>query len=107
MSRIALIEDHSRLADMIRQSLSAAGIETDIFTNLSEAAYGLSHGEYSVMILDRGLPDGDGLLFLRTLRAGGTMTPDRVVRIQSLSTGYIPGEREHKKRSPAGLRIAL
>src|SRR5471032_408277 len=95
MSRIALIEDHARLADMIRQSLSGAGIETDIFTNLSEAAYGLSHGDYSVMIFDRGLPDGDGLLFLRTLRAAGTMTPCLMLtardalhdRIEGLETG--------------------
>ncbi|MFT4437355.1 response regulator transcription factor [Caballeronia sp. 15715] len=95
MSRIALIEDHARLADMIRQSLLAAGIETDIFSNLSEAAYGLSHGDYSVMIFDRGLPDGDGLHFLRTLRAAGTMTPCLMLtardalhdRIEGLETG--------------------
>ncbi|MFK4441621.1 DNA-binding response OmpR family regulator [Caballeronia udeis] len=95
MSRIALIEDHARLAGMIRQSLSGAGIETDLFSNLAEAAYGLSHGGYSVIVLDRGLPDGDGLLFLRTLRAGGTMTPCLMLtardalhdRIEGLETG--------------------
>jgi DNA-binding response OmpR family regulator len=95
MSRIALIEDHARLADMIRKSLLGAGIETDIFSNLSEAAYGLRHGDYSVMIFDRGLPDGDGLLFLRSLRAAGTMTPCLMLtardalhdRIEGLETG--------------------
>jgi DNA-binding response OmpR family regulator len=75
MSRVALIEDHARLADMIRQALSKAGVETDIFCTLSEASYGLSEAEYAVMILDRGLPDGDGLSFLRNLRDGGKMTP--------------------------------
>src|SRR5471030_1439682 len=100
MSRIALIEDHARLAGMIRQSLSGAGIETDIFSNLSEAAYGLSRADYSVMILDRGLPDGDGLLFLRTLRAAGTMTPclmltardalhDRIEGLESGADDYV------------------
>ena len=31
MNRIALIEDHSRLADLVRQALGNAGIETDVF----------------------------------------------------------------------------
>ncbi|KQR81724.1 two-component system response regulator [Burkholderia sp. Leaf177] len=95
MSRVALIEDHARLAEMIRQALSAAGVETDIFCTLSEASYGLSHGEYVVMIVDRGLPDGDGLAFLRSLRASGNMTACLMLtardalhdRIDGLETG--------------------
>ncbi|MFM0030304.1 response regulator transcription factor [Paraburkholderia madseniana] len=75
MSRVALIEDHERLAGMIRQALSAAGIETDVFGTISEAQYGVSRANYAVLIIDRGLPDGDGLTFLRTLRAAGQMTP--------------------------------
>jgi DNA-binding response OmpR family regulator len=38
MSRVALIEDHQRLAAMVRQALSAAGIETDLFSTVSEAS---------------------------------------------------------------------
>ncbi|MGQ7935744.1 response regulator transcription factor [Paraburkholderia sp. D1E] len=75
MSRVALIEDHERLAGMIRQALSAAGIETDVFGTISAAHYGVSRANYAVLIIDRGLPDGDGLAFLRTLRAVGQMTP--------------------------------
>jgi DNA-binding response OmpR family regulator len=95
MSRVALIEDHARLAEMIRQALSGAGVETDIFCTLSEASYGLSHAGYAVMIVDRGLPDGDGLAFLRSARAGGNMTPCLMLtardalhdRIDGLETG--------------------
>ncbi|MFL9984339.1 response regulator transcription factor [Paraburkholderia sediminicola] len=75
MSRVALIEDHERLAGMIRQALSAAGIETDVFGTISEAHYGVSRADYAVLIIDRGLPDGDGLTLLRILRAAGRMTP--------------------------------
>jgi DNA-binding response OmpR family regulator len=75
MPRVALIEDHQRLAEMIGQALSGAGIEADIFSTLSEAAYGVGQADYAVLILDRGLPDGDGLTFLHTLRAAGKMTP--------------------------------
>jgi len=95
MSRVALIEDHARLAAMIRQALSMAGIEADTFGNLSEAAYGLKQADYAVLIIDRGLPDGDGLDFLRTLRAAGQMTPSLMLtardalhdRIDGLETG--------------------
>jgi len=95
MSRVALVEDHARLAGMIRQALSGAGIETDIFSNLSEAHYGISQANYAVLILDRGLPDGDGLAFLRKLREAGRMMPCLMLtardalhdRIDGLETG--------------------
>ncbi|MFB9124421.1 response regulator transcription factor [Paraburkholderia dipogonis] len=75
MSRIAFIEDHIRLAGLVRRALSEAGIEADHFCNVSEARYGLSRGDYAVLVIDRGLPDGDGLALLRELRADGNTTP--------------------------------
>jgi DNA-binding response OmpR family regulator len=100
MSRVALIEDHERLAGMVRQALSAAGIEADLFSNVSEASYGMSRAGYAVLVIDRGLPDGDGLTFLRTLRAAGQMTPclmltardalhDRVDGLESGADDYV------------------
>jgi DNA-binding response OmpR family regulator len=100
MSRVAIVEDHERLAEMVRQALVAAGIEADLFHNISEARYGLSHADYEVLIVDRGLPDGDGLTFLRTLRAAGQMTPclmltardalhDRVDGLESGADDYV------------------
>ncbi|PCE25431.1 two-component system response regulator [Paraburkholderia acidicola] len=75
MSRVALIEDHERLAAMVRDALSGAGIEADLFRSLSEAEYGVNLAHYAVLIVDRGLPDGDGLALLRSRRAAGDMTP--------------------------------
>lgn len=100
MSRVALIEDHQRLAAMVSQALSGAGIETDLFSTVSEASYGVSRGDYAVLIVDRGLPDGDGLAFLRALRAAGQMTPclmltardalhDRVDGLESGADDYV------------------
>jgi len=75
MSRVAIVEDRERLASMLRQALASVGIQADLFSGISEAAYGLRQADYAVLIIDRGLPDGDGLTFLRTLRAAGQMTP--------------------------------
>ncbi|OTP74661.1 Response regulators consisting of a CheY-like receiver domain and a winged-helix DNA-binding domain [Caballeronia sordidicola] len=85
---------------MIRQALLGAGVETDTFCTLSEAAYGMSRGDYAVLVVDRGLPDGDGLAFLRNLRAAGQMTPclmltardalhDRIDGLESGADDYV------------------
>ncbi|MEX3842811.1 MULTISPECIES: response regulator transcription factor [unclassified Paraburkholderia] len=100
MSRVAIVEDSERLADMVRQALAGVGIEVDQFRNISEATFGLRKADYSVMILDRGLPDGDGLSFLSALRAAGQMTPcliltardalhDRVDGLESGADDYV------------------
>ncbi|ANF56778.1 response regulator transcription factor [Halotalea alkalilenta] len=75
MYRIALVEDHERVAELIQRALLQVGIETDTFQNTAQASFGLSHADYTVMIVDRGLPDGDGLAWLRDVRAAGNMTP--------------------------------
>lgn len=100
MSRVAIVEDHARLADMVVRALAAVGIEADLFRTLSEAAYGLRQADYAVLIVDRGLPDGDGLSFVRELRAAGRMAPclmltardalhDRVDGLESGADDYV------------------
>ncbi|ALV04874.1 response regulator transcription factor [Roseateles depolymerans] len=75
MNRIALVEDHARLAELVRQSLQAAGIPTDVFPTLEAAWRGLQAIDYGALVVDRGLPDGDGLNLVRRLRAAGTAIP--------------------------------
>lgn len=75
MNRIALIEDHTRLADLVRQSLSNAGIGADVFHTMGTAWAALREIDYGVAVIDRGLPDGDGLELVRRLRAAGRATP--------------------------------
>ncbi|MGB8666046.1 MAG: response regulator transcription factor [Serratia inhibens] len=100
MSRVALVEDNARLAEMICQALSGAGIQVDRFCQLLHAKYGISHARYDVLIIDRGLPDGDGLGLLRDLRATGHMTPcliltardalhDRIDGLESGADDYV------------------
>ncbi|MBN3768260.1 MULTISPECIES: response regulator transcription factor [Burkholderia] len=100
MPRVAIVEDHQRLADLLSQALAAAGIESDLFGNVREAAYGVDQADYALLIIDRGLPDGEGLAFLRTLRAAGRMTPclmltardalrDRIDGLESGADDYV------------------
>lgn len=95
MNRILLLEDHARLAALIRQALDGAGIPVDVFEGI-EAAWSASRQmSYGVMIVDRGLPDGDGLTFVQRCRAAGVHTPCLMLtardalhdRVQGLESG--------------------
>lgn len=75
MGRIALIEDHSRLAGLLRSALAASGIEADVFGRIDSSWPLISASRYDAAVIDRGLPDGDGLDLVRRLRANGQRMP--------------------------------
>src|SRR3954468_5668061 len=66
--RLLLVEDNEELAELLRQRLAAAGYETDLLTAAAEAQSALATTRYAAMVLDLGLPDGDGLSILRQIR---------------------------------------
>jgi DNA-binding response OmpR family regulator len=51
------------------------GVETDVYGTLSQATTGLAQIRYPALVLDRNLPDGDGLQLVRQLRARRIDTP--------------------------------
>lgn len=101
MSRILLVEDHDRLAGLMRQGLVAAGIAVDVADRIDAAWAAIQQMSYQALILDRGLPDGDGLILLQKLRNAGLGVPCLVLtardalhdRVQGLEAGaddYLP-----------------
>jgi DNA-binding response OmpR family regulator len=66
--RVLLVEDNARLAALLAEGLRRAGWQTDIGGSLEEAEAALTIGEYDAVVLDRGLPDGDGIELVRSLR---------------------------------------
>ncbi len=75
MTRLLVIEDHDDLAALLLDGLGKAGLPADRVTTLEEARRALGSNSYSVIILDLGLPDGDGLSIIRALRARDDSTP--------------------------------
>jgi two-component system response regulator TctD len=73
--RILLVEDNDRLSALLTTGLGRAGFELDIVTSVADAEAALVAGRYPAMVLDLGLPDADGLDFLRALRRRGDATP--------------------------------
>ena len=66
--RILLVEDDKELCDAIKLQLERAGYETDCCGQGQEAFYYASEYPYDVIILDRMLPQMDGLGVLGGLR---------------------------------------
>jgi DNA-binding response OmpR family regulator len=66
--RLLVIEDNQQLAEGLTHGLQAAGYETDCLATSSEARAALTTTRYAALILDLGLPDGDGLSILREIR---------------------------------------
>ncbi len=66
--RLLIVEDNEQLARLLVKGLGAAGYETDILATTAEARTALMTTSYAALILDLGLPDGDGLSVLRELR---------------------------------------
>ncbi len=101
MNRIALVEDHARLAGLIGRGLDAAGIAVDGFARMDAAWHALGLQDYALLIVDRGLPDGDGLDLVRRLRTAGHRVPclmltsrdalrDRVDGLDAGADDYLP-----------------
>ena len=66
--RVLLVEDNARLATLLAEGLRRAGWQADVGGSLEEAEAALAAGEYDAVVLDRGLPDGDGIDLVRNLR---------------------------------------
>jgi DNA-binding response OmpR family regulator len=66
--RLAVVEDNPELAQLLTQGLKAEGYDTDLMTTVAEARAAVTATRYAALILDLGLPDGDGLSILREIR---------------------------------------
>ncbi|MDV7396886.1 response regulator, partial [Arthrospira platensis SPKY1] len=75
MPRVLIVEDHPRMAQAVVAALQAQGIACDTVKTLGHAVAFLETVRYDALILDRGLPDGDGLSLLIQLRALRQSTP--------------------------------
>lgn len=98
--RLLLIEDNERFAALLKQGLVAAGFSVDVLTTAQEAKTALETGRWDIIVLDRGLPDGDGIDVLTAMREHGDSTPvliltahgalkDRVNGLQSGADDYL------------------
>jgi DNA-binding response OmpR family regulator len=75
MDRVLLIEDSARLSALIEKGLTKEGFAVDHVGTLAEASAAVSQTYFDVVIVDLGLPDGDGMMVVRRMRGQGLSTP--------------------------------
>src|SRR6478736_3180225 len=66
--RLLVVEDNAQLSQLLAKGLQTVGYQTDHLATAAEARTALLTTSYAALILDLGLPDGDGLSILRELR---------------------------------------
>ena len=73
--RVLLIEDHQRLAQTVIDGLAGFGFGVDLFSTGEEGLAATKGVAYDAIILDLGLPDGDGLDIIPDLREATNNIP--------------------------------
>ena len=93
--KILVIEDDFEHMRIVRRGLDEAGFVCDAAKTGAQGSDMLANGAYDVVILDRMLPDVDGLDVLREIRGKGISTPVIILsalgstdeRVRGLSAG--------------------
>ncbi len=71
MTRVLIVEDEPRIAAFLQKGFAAQGSVTEVAQDVAEAV-ARARTEPDLIVLDRGLPDGDGLDVLRSCAAPTT-----------------------------------
>ena len=66
--RVLVVEDDREIRSLIQASLAVEGFEVQTAVSVSEAKALLQHSPPDVVVLDLGLPDGDGIELVQEVR---------------------------------------
>ncbi|WP_404339700.1 response regulator transcription factor [Pseudoalteromonas mariniglutinosa] len=89
--KILLVEDELDFADSLIYALEKERFVTDHVTDIRLAREAVVTGRYDIILLDRTLPDGDGLSFIPELRANNLDVPVIVLSALGELTERIEG----------------
>jgi DNA-binding response OmpR family regulator len=81
--RILVVEDETKLVEILVRALSAEGFALDAAGSVAEAAELAELYPYDLVVLDLGLPDGSGTALLRRLRYAKSEVPVLVLTARS------------------------
>ena len=75
LETVLVVEDDLHLGREVASGLRAAGFAVDLSRELVDADLKTTVNRYDCLVLDRGLPDGDGLDLVRRQRESGRRVP--------------------------------
>jgi two-component system OmpR family response regulator len=93
--RVLVVEDDPTVAAFICKGLKENGHTADLASTGRDGLFMATTEAYDVLIMDRMLPDPDGLTIIKTLRGAGNVTPVLILsalgavddRVQGLRSG--------------------
>ena len=99
--KILIVEDEARVGRFIERALGEQAYTTRLATTCAAARDALADSPYDAIVLDLGLPDGDGFDLLREWRASGFNEPvlvlsardavnDRILGLNLGADDYLP-----------------
>ena len=89
--KILIVEDERRLGQFIKKGLTERSYTATWVPNCKEARDALCESGYDAIILDLGLPDGDGLDLLREWRRSGFNEPVLILSARDAVEDRIKG----------------
>lgn len=89
--RLLVIEDESRICEFVSEALRRAGFAVDCFATLGDARAALAGIAYDAVVLDRGLPDGDGLELFCDLRSLAERPPVLILTAKDTVDARVAG----------------
>jgi DNA-binding response OmpR family regulator len=89
--RLLIVEDERRLAERLARGLREEGLAVDLAATAAEARERAEESAYDAILLDLGLPDGDGLAQLRSWRDEGLVTPVLVLTARDRTEEKVAG----------------
>lgn len=98
--KLLIVEDDATTGTYVARGLREEGHVVDLLCNGKDGLIAATSGTYDVLILDRMLPQVDGMTILKTLRGAGNTTPvlmltalgdveDRIEGLQSGADDYL------------------
>ena len=89
--RLLLVEDNPRLRELLTESVHGAGWRIDSFGTVEEGKEAEATTAYDLLLIDLGLPDGDGLDLIREIRRRAVKTPILVLTARGAIDERIAG----------------
>lgn len=92
--KVLITEDDATMAEYVAKGLRELGHVVDIATNGRDGLFLATTENYDVLVVDRMLPQLDGLVLIRTLRGSGNETPALILSALGEVDDRIEGLRQ-------------
>lgn len=88
---ILIVEDELKLAKLLERGLAECSYTTTLAATCQEASDAIASSAFDAIVLDLGLPDGDGLELLKSWRRAGFLEPVLILSARNSIEDKISG----------------